>query len=42
VVYEGADHAFMRVGEQPADKNPANRAAVQSALARLAAILKGI
>jgi carboxymethylenebutenolidase len=42
VVYEGADHAFMRVGEQPADKNAANKAAVQSALARLATILKGI
>jgi carboxymethylenebutenolidase len=35
VVYKGADHAFMRVGEDPADRNPANIAAVKAALARI-------
>lgn len=39
VVYDGADHAYMRVGEDPADPNPANRVAVKASLARLAEIL---
>ena len=42
VVYEGADHAFMRVGEDPSDRNPANAAAVKASLARLATLLKGM
>jgi carboxymethylenebutenolidase len=42
VVYEGADHAFMRVGETPSDRNPANPPAVKAALARLEKILKGL
>jgi carboxymethylenebutenolidase len=39
VTYEGADHAFMRVGEDPADGNPANRTAVEASLARLRRLL---
>ncbi|MFJ9565165.1 dienelactone hydrolase family protein [Streptomyces fuscichromogenes] len=35
VVYAGADHAFMRLGENPADTNPANAAAEQASLKRL-------
>jgi carboxymethylenebutenolidase len=35
VVYKSAEHAFMRVGEDPADRNPANIAAVKAALARI-------
>ena len=27
VTYEGAGHGFMRAGEDPADKNPANKKA---------------
>ena len=42
VVYAGADHAFMRVGEDPGDHNPANAAAVKASLARLAVVLKGL
>ncbi|MFT4075764.1 MAG: dienelactone hydrolase family protein [Asticcacaulis sp.] len=42
VVYDGADHAFMRVGEDPANTNPANAAAVQASLARLKALLGGM
>jgi len=38
VVYEGADHAYMRVGEQPNAK-PANVAAVQASLERLKKVL---
>ncbi|MFC8520754.1 dienelactone hydrolase family protein [Streptomyces sp. NPDC057257] len=34
-VYAGADHAFMRLGENPADTNPANAAAEQASLKRL-------
>jgi carboxymethylenebutenolidase len=40
VVYDDADHAYMRVGEDPADRNPANAAAVRASLARLGALLK--
>jgi carboxymethylenebutenolidase len=40
VVYEGADHAFMRVGEDPGNKNPANAVAVKATLARLEKLLK--
>ncbi len=42
VIYEGADHAFMRVGEDPANGNPANAAAVKSSLTRLEKRLKDI
>jgi carboxymethylenebutenolidase len=35
VIYEDADHAYMRVGEDPANGNPANAAAVKSSLTRL-------
>jgi carboxymethylenebutenolidase len=35
VLLAGADHAFMRVGEDPADSNPVNIVAVRQALARL-------
>jgi carboxymethylenebutenolidase len=42
VVYEGADHAFMRVGEDPGDKNTANTAAVRASLDRLQNLLKGM
>ncbi|WP_427917946.1 dienelactone hydrolase family protein [Streptomyces sp. cg40] len=35
VVYAGADHAFMRLGSNPADTNPANAAAEQAGLKRL-------
>jgi carboxymethylenebutenolidase len=40
VVYEGADHAFMRVGEDPSNTNPANAAAVKETLVRLEKLLK--
>jgi carboxymethylenebutenolidase len=40
LVYEGADHAFMRVGEDPGNRNPANPVAVQASLARLEKLLK--
>ena len=40
VVYDGADHTYMRVREDPADRNPANAAAVKASLARLGALLK--
>ena len=39
VVYKDADHAFMRVGEDPANQNPADRAAVSASLSRLKEIL---
>ncbi|RVU03209.1 dienelactone hydrolase family protein [Novosphingobium umbonatum] len=35
IMLEGADHAYLRVGEDPADPNPANIAAVKATLARL-------
>jgi carboxymethylenebutenolidase len=40
VVYEGAEHAFMRIGEDPANKNPANAAADKASLERLEKLLK--
>lgn len=39
VVYPGAEHAYMRIGADPADGNPANAAAVKASLARLKALL---
>jgi carboxymethylenebutenolidase len=39
VIYPRAEHAFLRVGEDPADKNPANAAADKVALARLRRLL---
>ena len=39
VVYPGAEHAYMRVGADPADRNPANAAAVKASHARLKAVL---
>jgi hypothetical protein len=35
VVFDGADHAFMRYGEDPANSNPANAAAVHESMLRL-------
>ncbi|MEU6198599.1 dienelactone hydrolase family protein [Streptomyces sp. NPDC047061] len=35
VVYTGADHAFMRLGEDPSGTNPANASAEQASLKRL-------
>jgi carboxymethylenebutenolidase len=35
VIYPGAEHAYMRVGEDPDDHNPANASAVKESLARL-------
>jgi carboxymethylenebutenolidase len=40
IIYEGADHAYMRVGEDPGDKNPANAAAVKASFIRLQRLLK--
>jgi carboxymethylenebutenolidase len=40
VIYQDAEHAFMRLGENPADGNPANAAAVKASLARLQKLLK--
>lgn len=42
VIYEGADHAFMRVGEMPDAKNQANVEAVKASLARLQKLLKAM
>jgi carboxymethylenebutenolidase len=39
VVYPGAEHAYMRLGADPADRNPANAAAVKASLARLQTLL---
>ncbi len=39
VVYEGAGHGFMRAGEDPNDKNPANKKARDEAWTRVKAIL---
>lgn len=39
VVYPGAEHAYMRVGADPADRNPANAAALKASYARLEALL---
>lgn len=40
VVYQGADHAFMRVGEDPVNGNPGDADAVQASLGRLQRLLK--
>lgn len=40
VTYEGAGHGFMRAGEDPGNKNPANTTARDKALARLLKQLK--
>lgn len=40
VTYDGAGHGFMRAGEDPGDKNPANKTARDQALARLVKLLK--
>ena len=40
VVYPEADHAYMRLGEDPANTNPANAAAVKASLERLQRVLK--
>jgi carboxymethylenebutenolidase len=40
VVYRNADHAFMRVGESPTNKNPDNVTAVSAALPRLEKVFK--
>jgi carboxymethylenebutenolidase len=40
VTYEGAGHGFMRAGEDPGNKNPANTTARDQALARLVKLLK--
>jgi carboxymethylenebutenolidase len=42
VMYPGSDHMFVRVGEMPADKNPANFHARCLSLARLQDLLKGL
>lgn len=42
VSYDGAGHGFMRAGEDPNDKNPANKTARDQALARLVKLLKGL
>jgi carboxymethylenebutenolidase len=42
VVYEGAGHGFMRAGEDPTDKNPANKKAHDEAWVRWKALLKKV
>ncbi|HKD60764.1 MAG TPA: dienelactone hydrolase family protein [Terracidiphilus sp.] len=40
VTYDGAGHGFMRAGEDPGNKNPANTTAREQAFARLVKLLK--
>jgi carboxymethylenebutenolidase len=40
VIYDGAEHAFMRIGEDPTNGNPSNAAADKASLVRLAKLLK--
>ncbi len=40
VTYDGAGHGFMRAGEDPGDKNPANKTAREQGLARMVKLLK--
>lgn len=40
VIYEGAGHGFMRMGEDPGNTNPANVKARKEAMRRLEALLK--
>jgi len=42
ITYEGAGHGFMRAGEDPGDKNPANKTARDEAWKRLKDLLKKI
>ena len=42
VTYEGAGHGFMRAGEDPNNKNPANKTARDAAFARLVKLLKDL
>ncbi len=42
ITYEGAGHGFMRAGEDPGDKNPANKTALDEAWKRLKDLLKKI
>lgn len=42
VIYAGAGHGFMRMGEDPGNTNPANGSARKEALERLQKLLKGI
>lgn len=42
VVYAGAGHGFMRMGEDPGNTNPANVTARKEAMERLERLLKGI
>ena len=42
VGYEKAEHAFMRLSADRADRNPANAEALQASLVRLAALLDGL
>jgi carboxymethylenebutenolidase len=42
VIYEKAGHGFMRLGEDPTDKNPANKKAHDEGWARWKALLKKI
>ncbi|MBC2665324.1 dienelactone hydrolase family protein [Novosphingobium flavum] len=39
VIYPRAEHAFLRVGEDPKDTNPGNAAADKAALARIKSVL---
>jgi len=39
VIYENAEHAFMRIGEDPKNDNPANAAAAKASLIRLEKLL---
>jgi len=42
VTYEGADHGFMRLGEESSNSNPANKSARDQALDRLMKLLKSV
>lgn len=42
VIYTGAGHGFMRMGEDPGNTNPANVTARKKAMERLEKLLKGI
>jgi carboxymethylenebutenolidase len=41
VIYTGAGHGFMRDGEDPASKNPANKTAHDAGWTRMLAVLRG-
>lgn len=42
VVYAGAEHAYMRVGADPQNRNPANATALKASYARLKTLLGGL